>query len=73
MAGSAAHAESAVGDMTSGLKEQSVASQEIARNVEQVARMSGQSHKAAQESSQRAEELARLAQALDAAVQRFKV
>ena len=69
--GSAANAETAVGEMTSGLQEQSLAGQEIARNVEQVAQVSGQSHSAARESSQRAEALALLAGRLDTAVSRF--
>jgi len=70
--GRAADAETAVGEMTSGLQEQSLAGQEIARNVEKVAQVSSQSHTAAQESSQRAEALAALARRLDAAVSRFR-
>jgi methyl-accepting chemotaxis protein len=72
VAGSAADAEAAVNEMSLGLREQSAAGQEIARNVEQVSQMSGQSHAAARESSQRAGELAALAQLLDDSVKRFK-
>ena len=72
VAGSAVHAENAVEEMSRSLREQSAAGQQIARNVEQVAQLSGQSHAAASESSRRAQELAQLAQALDAAVQRFR-
>jgi methyl-accepting chemotaxis protein len=72
VAGSAAGAESAVSEMTMGLREQSAVAQEIARNVEQVSRMSEQSHAAARESSRRAGELADLAQTLDKSVMRFK-
>lgn len=72
VAESAVHAESAVGEMTNGLREQSAAGQEIARNVEQVAQMSEQSFAAAKEASRRAGELAHLAGALEATVRRFK-
>ena len=72
VAGSAVHAENAVGEMSRSLREQSAAGQAIARSVEQVAQVSDQSHAAASESSRRAQELAQLAQALDEAVQRFR-
>jgi methyl-accepting chemotaxis protein len=72
VSGSAANAEQAVGEMSHSLREQSAAGQEIARNVEQVAQLSSQSHQAAQAAAARAEELAHLAQALDAAVGRFR-
>ncbi|MEW6164859.1 MAG: methyl-accepting chemotaxis protein [Pseudomonadota bacterium] len=72
VAGSAASAEQSVADMSHSLKEQSAAGQEIARNVEQVAQLSEQSHAAAREAATRAETLAELAQALDAAVGRFR-
>jgi methyl-accepting chemotaxis protein len=58
--------------MSHSLKEQSAAGQEIARNVEQVAQMSEQSHAAAREAASRAEALSQLAQSLDAAVGRFR-
>ena len=72
VAGSAASAEAAVSERTAGLKEQSAAGQEVARNVEQVAQMSCQSHTAARQAAGRTEELARLAQRLDADMQRFR-
>jgi methyl-accepting chemotaxis protein len=72
VAGSAGNAEQAVAEMSHSLKEQSAAGQEIARNVEQVAQMSEQSHAAAREAASRAEALSQLAQSLDAAVGRFR-
>ncbi|MBI5786751.1 MAG: methyl-accepting chemotaxis protein [Rhodocyclales bacterium] len=71
VAGSAAHSESAVSEISNGLREQSTAGQEIARSVEHVAQVSEQSHAAAKESSRRALDLSTLARKLDVTVGHF--
>ncbi|MCK0510546.1 methyl-accepting chemotaxis protein [Aromatoleum buckelii] len=70
VAGTAARA---VGEITHALDEQNSASQDIARNVEQVADMASRNHAAAAESAGHARELAELSRALEGAVGRFRV
>jgi methyl-accepting chemotaxis protein len=63
----------AVTDISAALKEQSIASSEIARHVEQVAQMSDENHTATQDNAQSALHLEELAMSLQGAVERFKV
>jgi methyl-accepting chemotaxis protein len=63
----------AVADISSALKEQSVASSEIARHVEQVAQMSEENHTATESNAKSAMHLEELAMNLQGAVEKFKV
>jgi len=63
----------AVTDISSALKEQSIASNEIARNVEQVAQMSDENHMATLDNAKSAQHLEELAISLQGAVEKFKV
>lgn len=63
----------AVADISSALKEQSIASSEIARHVEQVAQMSDENHTATQDNAKSAMHLEELATKLQGAVEKFKV
>ncbi|MDE2343639.1 MAG: methyl-accepting chemotaxis protein [Betaproteobacteria bacterium] len=63
----------AVNEMTSALKEQSAASQDIARHVESVAQMTDDNSNAAKTTSSSAHQLEQLAGTMRAAVERFKV
>jgi methyl-accepting chemotaxis protein len=62
-----------VGDIASSVAEQSLASNEIARNVETIAQMSEENHAAVQSNSQEIRRLELLAGELQAAVSRFRV
>jgi methyl-accepting chemotaxis protein len=59
-------------EISSSLREQAAASTEIARNVEQIAQMAEQNNSAASANARTAGELRRLAEGLDADVQRFR-
>ncbi|MDE1941679.1 MAG: methyl-accepting chemotaxis protein [Betaproteobacteria bacterium] len=63
----------AVNEMSSALKEQSAASQDIARHVETVAQMTDDNSNAAKTTSSSAHQLEQLAGTMRAAVERFKV
>ncbi|OFZ96604.1 MAG: hypothetical protein A2Z44_06840 [Betaproteobacteria bacterium RBG_19FT_COMBO_58_11] len=63
----------AVTDISSAIKEQSIASAEIARNVEHVAQMSDENHAATQDNAKTALNLEELAMSLQGAVEKFKV
>jgi methyl-accepting chemotaxis protein len=63
----------AVTDISSALREQSIASSEIARHVEQVAQMSDENHAAIQHNAESALRLEELAMSLEGAVEKFKV
>ncbi|WP_052729181.1 methyl-accepting chemotaxis protein [Chromobacterium vaccinii] len=61
-----------IADIANAIKEQSLASQSVARNVEQIAQMNGQTTEAATEASKLATELSGLSEELDACLQRFR-
>ena len=63
----------AVQEMTASLREQSVASQDIARHVESVAQMTDGNSDAAKATSSSAQRLEKLAEAMRAAIGRFRV
>ena len=63
----------AVQEMTASLREQSVASQDIARHVESVAQMTDGNSDAAKSTSSSAQRLEKLAEAMRAAIGRFRV
>jgi len=63
---------SAVGDISSALREQSAASNQVAQNVERIARMTEENSVAANEIAGEAQQLESLAGALESAVSRFK-
>lgn len=69
----AAHVVETVNDISSALREQSAASAALAKNVEQIARMSMNNNTAVADNAVTAEGLQRLAQALQAEVAHFKV
>ncbi len=60
-------------DITSAVREQSVASTGIARNIEQIAQMAGENHSSVQKTSEAAFTLEKLASSLQASVARFKI
>ncbi|MBI4936688.1 MAG: methyl-accepting chemotaxis protein [Nitrosomonadales bacterium] len=62
----------AASDISAAIKEQSVASSDIARNVERVAQMSDENHAAIQEVASSAHNLENLAEELENAVRKFK-
>lgn len=62
-----------VNDISTSVNEQSLASTEIARNVEKIAQMSEESHAAVQSNSRDVMYLEKLAKELQAAVNKFKV
>ncbi|MGB8516470.1 MAG: methyl-accepting chemotaxis protein, partial [Gallionella sp.] len=62
-----------VNDIAASVSEQSLASSEIARNVEQIAQMSEQNHSAVTMNTQDIVRLEELAKTLQSAVSRFKV
>ncbi|QEL56880.1 methyl-accepting chemotaxis protein [Chromobacterium paludis] len=68
----AEHSVQRITDIANAIKEQSLASQEVARNVEQIAQMNGQTTEAAGEASALAGELQALSRELDACLQRFR-
>jgi methyl-accepting chemotaxis protein len=61
-----------VSDIAASVNEQSIASNEIARNVEKIAQMSEENHAAVHSNSQDIERLEKLASELQTAVGRFK-
>ncbi|HMV16776.1 MAG TPA: methyl-accepting chemotaxis protein [Zoogloea sp.] len=63
----------AVTDISAALREQGVASTEIARNVERIAQMAEQNSAAVRDTAGTARELERLAQQLRGDVQRFRI
>ena len=71
--GSAKSVESAVQDITESLSEQNIAAHEIAKQIEQVARMTDENSAAAAETADIAHKLDELAAGLRAAVEQFKV
>jgi methyl-accepting chemotaxis protein len=60
-------------DIAHAIQEQSQASHDIARNVEQIAQMNDGSSRSAQQAHQLVQELTTLANALDGGLNRFKV
>ncbi|PRP72331.1 hypothetical protein BUE93_02525 [Chromobacterium amazonense] len=68
----AEHSVHRIADIANAIKEQSLASQEVARNVEQIAQMNGQTTEAAGEASALASELQALSHELDTCLQRFR-
>ena len=62
-----------VGDIAASVSEQSLASSEIARNVEKIAQMSEENHAAVESNTQGIVRLEQLAKELQGAVSRFKV
>jgi methyl-accepting chemotaxis protein len=63
----------AVGSISEAISEQSVASQTIARGVEQIAQMAEANHSASQDTENAAQALRDLAARLDQALGRFRV
>ena len=63
----------AIGEISLALREQSTASGDIARNVEQIAQMAEQNSMQVVDSANSARELGRLAGALEAEIRRFRV
>ncbi len=61
-----------VNDISSSIREQSAASSDIARNIEQIAQMSEESSRAVQHTTDAARHLQELSAALHASVSRFK-
>ncbi len=59
-------------DISASIKEQSVASSDIARNVERVAQMSDENHAAIQEAASSARNLENLAEEMESTVSKFK-
>ncbi|BBF87275.1 methyl-accepting chemotaxis protein I [Aquitalea magnusonii] len=62
-----------IGDVAGAIKEQSQASQDVARNVEQIAQMNDSTNRSVQESHQLAQQLKELSAALDDSLNRFRV
>ncbi|MDD5384875.1 MAG: methyl-accepting chemotaxis protein, partial [Gallionella sp.] len=62
-----------VSDIAASVSEQSLASTEIARNVEKIAQMSEENHAAVESNTQGIVRLEQLANELQAAASRFKV
>ena len=62
----------AASDISAAIKEQSVASTDVARNVERVAQMSDENHAAIQDVASSAHSLENLAEELERAVKKFK-
>ena len=62
-----------VNDIAASVSEQSLASTEIARNVEKIAQMSEENHAAVDSNSQDIVRLEKLARELQSTVDRFKV
>jgi methyl-accepting chemotaxis protein len=62
----------AASDISAAIQEQSVASTDIAKNVERVAQMSDENHAAIQEVASAAHNLENLAEELESAVRKFK-
>ncbi|NWK78023.1 methyl-accepting chemotaxis protein [Aquitalea sp. LB_tupeE] len=62
-----------IGDVAGAIKEQSQASQDVARNVEQIAQMNDSTNRSVQESNQLAQKLKDLSAALDDSLNRFRV
>jgi methyl-accepting chemotaxis protein len=62
-----------IGDVAGAIKEQSQASQDVARNVEQIAQMNDSTNRSVQESHQLAQQLKDLSAALDDSLNRFRV
>lgn len=69
----AARVAQVVGDISDSLKEQSVASSDIAKNVEKIARMSEENSAAVQQTASAAQHLEQLASSLQSTIGRFKV
>ncbi len=70
--GSTREVVSAVGSISNAISEQSIASQTIARGVEQIAQMAEANHDAAQSTEQAAQALRELATRLDQTLSRFR-
>jgi ABC-type transporter Mla subunit MlaD len=62
-----------IGDVAGAIKEQSQASQDVARNVEQIAQMNDSTNRSVQESHQLAQQLKDLSAALNDSLNRFRV
>ncbi|WP_052190908.1 methyl-accepting chemotaxis protein [Chitinibacter sp. ZOR0017] len=62
-----------IGSISGAIKEQSIASQEIARNVEKIAQVSEENHSAAENTNQLAGRLTQIAEGLDKTIRRFTV
>jgi methyl-accepting chemotaxis protein len=62
-----------IGDVAGAIKEQSQASQDVARNVEQIAQMNDSTNRSVQESNQLAQQLKDLSAALNDSLNRFRV
>ena len=71
--GEASSVLSAVGNISEGLREQSAATQDIARNVERIAQMSETNSQAAHQGALSAQQLRDLAVSLHHHIERFKV
>ncbi|MDR0529376.1 MAG: methyl-accepting chemotaxis protein [Zoogloeaceae bacterium] len=69
----AGRVSSAVTEISSALKEQSVASQEIAKHVENIAQMTDENNAAAEEVSSNARSLEELAESANTSIQAFKL
>lgn len=69
----AARVVQVVGDISNSLKEQSVASNDIAKNVEKIAQMSEENSAAVQETANAAQHLEQLAASMQNTISRFKV
>ena len=69
----AARVVQVVGDISNSLKEQSVASNDIAKNVEKIAQMSEENSAAVQETAKAAQHLEQLATSMQNTIGRFKV
>lgn len=69
----AARVVQVVGDISNSLKEQSVASNDIAKNVEKIAQMSEENSAAVQETANAARHLEQLAASMQNTIGRFKV
>jgi methyl-accepting chemotaxis protein len=70
---STAQANSGVGEITQSVTEQRTASQDIARNVEQIARMAEENHAAVRQSAAAAGSMKQTASKLQDIVSRFKI
>ena len=66
------HVIRTVDDISSSLSEQSTASNDMAKHVEQVAQMTEENHAAAEESSDAANNLTQLTNSMRLAIDRFK-
>ena len=69
----AARVAQVVGDISDSLKEQGVASSDIAKNVEKIAQMSEENSAAVQQTASAAQHLEQLASSLQSTIGRFKV